>query len=78
VQAPGENRVLAVKLAKRKLDEDLRLLTNRVAHLKMEEERANKKVAETKAKSKQVRGLGYIYVYIYVYGLLWYNDFTVA
>jgi hypothetical protein len=39
------------------MEEDLRLLANRVSHLKVEEERARKKIGETRRKASEIKEL---------------------
>lgn len=49
-----EYKLLSSKEARRKAEEDSRLLANRIALLKLEERKAWKKIEETKKKAKQI------------------------
>ena len=52
-QYDGE-KLLDSKAARKRADEDAKLLANRIALLKMEEQKAWKKIEETKKKAKQI------------------------
>mmetsp|Transcript_12819 Transcript_12819/g.16839 ORF Transcript_12819/g.16839 Transcript_12819/m.16839 type:complete len:304 (+) Transcript_12819:31-942(+) len=51
---PGVSAMLDAKNARKRAEADVKLLQNRLKHLQMEEERAFKKVAETKARAKEI------------------------
>ena len=50
----SDHKLLSSKEARKKAEEDSRLLANRIALLKLEERKAWKKIEETKKKAKQI------------------------
>ena len=53
----GSNAVLNAKLARRKLQQDVELLNNRVERLRQEERKAKQKVLETKLRGQEISAL---------------------
>ena len=49
--------LLEAKLLKKKIEEDARLLENRIALLEMEEKKSKKKIEETKQKAEEIKML---------------------
>jgi len=52
--APGASAMLDAKNSRKRAEADVKLLQNRLKHLQMEEERAFKKVYETKSRAKEI------------------------
>lgn len=50
----GMNTMLDVRKARKRAEADVQLLANRLQHLRFEEERAHKKIHETKSRTAQV------------------------
>lgn len=50
----SEERLLESKLQRKKAEEDAKLLANRIALLRLEEQKALKKVEETRKKAKEI------------------------
>jgi len=57
VSAGGSTSVLDAKLARRKLQQDVELLSNRVERLREEERKAKQKVLETKLRGQEISAL---------------------
>jgi hypothetical protein len=53
----GKNEILEAKLERQQAERDVQLLMNRLQHLKMEEDRARKKIAETKGRADEIHTL---------------------
>merc|ERR1719198_613369 len=53
----GGSSVLTAKLARRKLQHDVELLSNRVERLREEERKAKQKVLETKLRGQEITAL---------------------
>jgi hypothetical protein len=53
----GKNEILEAKLERLQAERDVQLLMNRLQHLKMEEDRARKKIAETKGRADEIHSL---------------------
>merc|ERR1719198_124081 len=53
----GGSSVLTAKLARRKLQQDVELLSNRVERLREEERKAKQKVLETKLRGQEISAL---------------------
>merc|ERR1712227_701405 len=53
----GANRLLAAKRARKRAEGDYQLLQNRLVRLKLEEEKAQKKINETKKKAQEILAL---------------------
>merc|ERR1711988_1054276 len=53
----GANRLLAAKRARKRAEGDYQLLQNRLVRLRMEEEKAQKKIAETKKRAQEIVAL---------------------
>merc|ERR1712167_332642 len=53
----GSNRLLAAKRARKRAEGDYQLLQNRLVRLRMEEEKAQKKIAETKKRAQEIIAL---------------------
>merc|ERR1712164_79197 len=53
----GSNRLLAAKRARKRAEGDYQLLQNRLVRLRMEEEKAQKKIAETKKRAQEIVAL---------------------
>ena len=49
--------MLQAKNDRRRAESDVQLLANRLAHLKAEEEKARRKIAETQRRAKEVRNI---------------------
>jgi hypothetical protein len=47
-------KLVAAKIARKRAEEDLKLLTNRIALLKQEENRAYKKIDQTRKKANDI------------------------
>merc|ERR1711934_905401 len=50
----GSNRLLAAKRARKRAEGDYQLLQNRLVRLRLEEEKAMKKIQETKKRAEQI------------------------
>ena len=48
---------MEAKLLKKKIEEDAKLLENRIALLEMEEKKSKKKIEETKQKAEEIKML---------------------
>merc|ERR1711988_1838465 len=53
----GANRLLAAKRARKRAEGDYQLLQNRLLRLRLEEEKAQKKISETKKKAQEILAL---------------------
>merc|ERR1712023_290716 len=53
----GANRLLAAKRARKRAEGDYQLLQNRLVRLRMEEEKAQKKISETKKRAQEIIAL---------------------
>merc|ERR1712054_282357 len=53
----GSNRLLAAKRARKRAEGDYQLLQNRLVRLRLEEEKAQKKIAETKKRAQEIIAL---------------------
>merc|ERR1712100_985514 len=53
----GANRLLAAKRARKRAEGDYQLLQNRLVRLKMMEEKASKKIAETRQRAEEIMKL---------------------
>merc|ERR1712054_705275 len=53
----GSNRLLAAKRARKRAEGDYQLLQNRLVRLRMEEEKAQKKIGETKKRAQEIIAL---------------------
>jgi len=53
----GKNEMLAAKRERQRAEGDVQLLMNRLKHLKMEEERARKKIEETNGRAGEISSL---------------------
>merc|ERR1711998_343864 len=53
----GANRLLAAKRARKRAEGDYQLLQNRLVRLEMEEEKARKKILETKKRAQEILAL---------------------
>jgi len=53
----GSNRLLAAKRARKRAEGDYQLLQNRLVRLRMEEEKAQKKILETKKRAQEIIAL---------------------
>lgn len=49
-------KLVAAKIARKRAEEDLKLLTNRISLLKQEENRAFKKIDQTRKKASDIIG----------------------
>ncbi len=47
-------KLVAAKIARKRAEEDLKLLTNRISLLRQEEQKAWKKIDETKKRAKDI------------------------
>jgi len=54
VSPTSENKLLAIKKARKQIEVDAQLLANRIALLRQEEFKTWKKIEETKKKAKEV------------------------
>merc|ERR1712196_658135 len=53
----GANRLLAAKRARKRAEGDYQLLQNRLVRLRLEEEKAKKKISETKKRAQEILAL---------------------
>merc|ERR1712227_686075 len=53
----GANRLLAAKRARKRAEGDYQLLQNRLVRLRLEEEKARKKILETKKRAQEILAL---------------------
>merc|ERR1712110_807865 len=53
----GANRLLAAKRARKRAEGDYQLLQNRLVRLRLEEEKAQKKISDTKKKAQEILAL---------------------
>merc|ERR1711904_572070 len=53
----GANRLLAAKRARKRAEGDYQLLQNRLLRLRLEEEKAQRKIQETKKKAQEILAL---------------------
>merc|ERR1712216_938476 len=53
----GANRLLAAKRARKRAEGDYQLLQNRLVRLRLEEDKAQKKINETKKKAQEILAL---------------------
>merc|ERR1712159_677970 len=53
----GANRLLAAKRARKRAEGDYQLLQNRLLRLRLEEEKAQKKIQETKKRAQEILAL---------------------
>merc|ERR1711939_952242 len=53
----GANRLLAARRARKRAEGDYQLLQNRLVRLRLEEEKAQKKISETKKKAQEILAL---------------------
>merc|ERR1711904_376902 len=53
----GANRLLAAKRARKRAEGDYQLLQNRLVRLRLEEEKAQKKIQETKKRAQEILAL---------------------
>lgn len=68
---------MAVKSTRKKIEQDIQLLKNRVRMLQKEKEKADKKILETKSKAEEIIGknMGYTCgVYMWVVGRVESDD----
>merc|ERR1719352_1621293 len=54
IEADSDAGLLSVAAQRKRVEEDVKLLANRINHLKAEEERARRKVQEVRDKTKQL------------------------
>ncbi len=57
LSATSSNGILQAKLARRKLQQDVELLSNRVERLRQEERKAKQKVVETRLRGQEISAL---------------------
>lgn len=55
--SPESQRLLDAKNVRKKVEDDVQLLANRIALLEIEEKKANKKIEETRKKAQEIMGL---------------------
>lgn len=53
----AQQKLLEVKLARKKVEEDAQLLANRIALLEVEDKKAQKKIEETRKKAQEIMDL---------------------
>lgn len=53
----AKQKLLEVKLARKKVEEDAQLLSNRIALLEVEDKKAQKKIEETRKKAQEIMDL---------------------